>query len=110
MKSHWTLHCVHCLQVLDLARRHDSKIITSGKYEVIMGDARFCLIPRGQSSWTLRTFEAFFAGCIPVLLSDHVELPFERFVDYSKMSVKWPADKIDDSLVCPYFKTPACTQ
>lgn len=64
-----------------------------------MGSARFCLVPRGQSAWTRRAFESFFAGCVPVLLSDHVELPYEKYVDYSKMTVKWPGDRIDASLV-----------
>ena len=83
----------------ELAKQFPHDIRTDGDYFDLLGSSRFCLIPRGQSAWTRRTFEAFLSGCIPVLLSDHVALPFERFVDYSKMTVKWPGDRIDATLV-----------
>lgn len=86
-------------QVAALAEQHPRTMTKDGDYVTMMGAARFCLIPRGQSAWTRRAFEAFFAGCVPVFLADHVELPFEAAVDYSKMTVKWPADRIDSSLV-----------
>ena len=56
-------------------------------------------MPRGLSPWTLRTYETFFAGCVPVIISDAVRLPFQEFVDYSRVSIKWPEALIDDSLV-----------
>jgi Exostosin family len=94
------LQAIHIvMQVRELARRHPDSIASDGDYTALMGDARFCLVPRGQSAWTRRAFEAFFAGCVPVLLSDHVELPFEQFVDYSKMTIKWPGDQITSALV-----------
>eukprot|EP00976_Prorocentrum_cordatum_P115870 1196077-Prorocentrum_minimum.AAC.1 len=34
------------------------------KYFELMGDSKFCFSPRGQSSWTLRFYESFFAGCV----------------------------------------------
>ena len=44
--------------------------------------------PRGLNAYTSTTFE-FIAGlCIPVLVSDDVELPFEDFLDYQKFSLK----------------------
>jgi len=39
-------------------------------YSFFMGNSHFCLIPRGRGFWTVRLFEAFLAGCIPVLLTD----------------------------------------
>ena len=87
------------LQVSELQAQHIGLIGVEGDYAQLMGSARFCLVPRGQSAWTRRAFESFFSGCVPVLLSDHVELPFESSIDYSKMTVKWPGDRIDSSLV-----------
>ena len=75
----------------------------------MMGNARFCLVPRGQSAWTRRAFESFFAGCVPVFLSDHVELPFEHALDYSRMTVKWPGDKINADLVRLMMLVPLST-
>ncbi|OVA01995.1 Exostosin-like [Macleaya cordata] len=54
-------------------------------------NAKFCLAPRGESSWTLRFYESYFVECVPVILSDQVELPFQNVVDYSKISIKWPS-------------------
>ncbi|CAB4289148.1 unnamed protein product [Prunus armeniaca] len=57
-------------------------------------NAKFCLAPRGESSWTLRFYEAFFVECVPVILSDQVELPFQNVVDYTQISIKWPSTRI----------------
>ncbi|CEM14625.1 unnamed protein product [Vitrella brassicaformis CCMP3155] len=63
-----------------------------------MGDSRFCFVPRGKSGWSLRFFEALFAGCVPVLLSDKWELPFEELFDVTKFVIKWPAKRINTHL------------
>ena len=42
----------------------------------LMGDSRFCLVPRGRAAWSVRFFETLWAGCVPVLLSDHYEVPY----------------------------------
>lgn len=67
-------------------------------------NARFCLAPRGESSWSLRLYEAFFAECVPVILSDQIELPFQNVVDYSQFSIKWPLTRIDEELL-KYLKS-----
>ena len=46
-----------------------------------MGNARFCLAPRGRAAWSVRFFEALWAGCVPVLLSDYYEVPFEALFE-----------------------------
>ncbi|KAM3207450.1 hypothetical protein ACQJBY_062601 [Aegilops geniculata] len=61
-------------------------------------NAKFCLAPRGESSWTLRFYESFFVECVPVLLSDVVELPFQNVIDYTEISIKWPSSKIGPEL------------
>ncbi|CAL1133395.1 unnamed protein product [Cladocopium goreaui] len=67
-------------------------------YAGIMGNAKFCLCPKGASSYTSRVFEALFAGCVPVILSDHVRLPFEELVHWKDFSIAWPMDQADLSL------------
>mmetsp|Transcript_61153 Transcript_61153/g.129147 ORF Transcript_61153/g.129147 Transcript_61153/m.129147 type:complete len:310 (-) Transcript_61153:135-1064(-) len=64
-----------------------------------MGQSHFCLVPRGSSAWTIHLYESFFFGCIPVILSDQFDLPFQEIVDWPSFSIKWPMDKIDMSLL-----------
>eukprot|EP00971_Amphidinium_carterae_P070035 1385809-Amphidinium_carterae.1 len=63
------------------------------------GKARFCFVPRGKSGWSLRLFEAMFAGCVPVILSDKWELPFEDFLDVTQAVIKWPSTQIGPQLI-----------
>eukprot|EP00929_Paragymnodinium_shiwhaense_P109023 TRINITY_DN75389_c0_g1_i1.p1 TRINITY_DN75389_c0_g1~~TRINITY_DN75389_c0_g1_i1.p1 ORF type:complete len:571 (-),score=99.80 TRINITY_DN75389_c0_g1_i1:26-1738(-) len=67
-------------------------------YTEVLGNSQFCLCPKGASSYTSRVFEALFAGCIPVILSDEVRLPFADLVDWSQFSIRWPMAKADESL------------
>nr|GEW81580.1 probable glucuronosyltransferase GUT1 [Tanacetum cinerariifolium] len=68
-------------------------------YFLHLRNAKFCLAPRGESSWTLRFYESFFVECVPVLLSDQAELPFQNVVDYSQISIKWPSSRIGTELL-----------
>eukprot|EP00927_Polykrikos_kofoidii_P046920 TRINITY_DN41026_c0_g1_i2.p1 TRINITY_DN41026_c0_g1~~TRINITY_DN41026_c0_g1_i2.p1 ORF type:complete len:543 (-),score=81.06 TRINITY_DN41026_c0_g1_i2:129-1757(-) len=67
-------------------------------YFEIMGDSHFCLVPMGTSSWTNHLYEAFFAGCIPVILSDDFEVPFQDLLDWPSFSIKWPMDDVSMGL------------
>ncbi|KAI4337913.1 hypothetical protein L6164_016277 [Bauhinia variegata] len=62
-------------------------------------NAKFCLAPRGESSWTLRFYESYFVECVPVILSDQAELPFQNVIDYSQISIKWPSSRIGPQLL-----------
>ncbi|XP_062185689.1 probable glucuronosyltransferase Os03g0107900 [Phragmites australis] len=62
-------------------------------------NAKFCLAPRGESSWTLRFYESFFVECVPVILSDEVELPFQNVIDCREISIKWPSSRIGPELL-----------
>lgn len=93
-----------------------------------LGNSKFCLTPRGESSWTLRFYESFFVvslsfsntctqafwgwwsysnlllffheqECVPVILSDQVELPFQNVIDYTEISIKWPSTSIGPELL-----------
>eukprot|EP00927_Polykrikos_kofoidii_P072226 TRINITY_DN68369_c0_g1_i1.p1 TRINITY_DN68369_c0_g1~~TRINITY_DN68369_c0_g1_i1.p1 ORF type:complete len:615 (+),score=103.34 TRINITY_DN68369_c0_g1_i1:191-2035(+) len=65
----------------------------------LMGRTRFCFIPKGKSAWSLRFFEALFANCVPVVLSDNWELPFEAFLDLPSFVIKWPMHDVGDKLL-----------
>lgn len=66
-----------------------------GDYPERKGDSHFCLVPAGTSPWTNHLYESFYAGCIPVILSDEYELAFMNDLPWEKFSIKWP-----ESLVC----------
>lgn len=99
------------LQLIELAKQFPDKLESpelklSGpdklkriEYFEHLRNAKFCLAPRGESSWTLRFYEAFFVECVPVILSDQVELPFQDVVDYSKISIKLPSTSIGPQLL-----------
>ncbi|KAI4307182.1 hypothetical protein L6164_030397 [Bauhinia variegata] len=37
--------------------------------------------------------------CVPVILSDQAELPFQNVIDYSQISIKWPSTRIGPQLL-----------
>lgn len=47
----------------------------------------FCLSPAGDTPSSARLFDAIVSGCIPVIVSDELELPFEGILDYRKVRV-----------------------
>mmetsp|Transcript_63064 Transcript_63064/g.150287 ORF Transcript_63064/g.150287 Transcript_63064/m.150287 type:complete len:649 (+) Transcript_63064:103-2049(+) len=51
--------------------------------QTILRKARFCPIPRGDSGATKRFYSSILAGCIPVVISDHLPRPFSRLIDYN---------------------------
>lgn len=67
----------------------------SKKYVQEMDESRFCIIPRGNTPWTRRFFDAVVRGCIPAVLSDPVAFPFERLLDFRRMTIKLPEQWLD---------------
>mmetsp|Transcript_144143 Transcript_144143/g.461480 ORF Transcript_144143/g.461480 Transcript_144143/m.461480 type:complete len:556 (+) Transcript_144143:63-1730(+) len=65
----------------------------------VMGNAKFCFVPKGKSAWSLRFYEALFANCVPVVLSDFWELPFEDFLHLPSFVIKWPMSEVGDQLL-----------
>ena len=61
--------------------------------------ARFCLVPAGTSPWTNHLYEAFFAGCIPVVLSDALALPFPEEIAWPQVAIRWPEAAANASLI-----------
>lgn len=64
-------------------------------YMCAMSDAVFCLAPRGQAAWSPRLDEAIAAGCIPVIIADFYDPPFQGVFEYAAFSVR-----ISESDVC----------
>ncbi|CAI5528378.1 unnamed protein product [Closterium sp. Naga37s-1] len=66
-----------------------------------MRRAKYCLVPRGDTSSSCRLFDAMLSGCrlfdamlsgcIPVIISDALDPPFEDAIDYSAFSLLLPA-------------------
>ncbi|XP_071736419.1 probable arabinosyltransferase ARAD1 isoform X2 [Rutidosis leptorrhynchoides] len=52
-----------------------------------MRSSKFCLHPAGDTPSSNRLFDAIASHCVPVIVSDHIELPFESELDYTKFSL-----------------------
>ena len=56
-------------------------------YDDLLATTLFCLMPRGDSTSSARFFDVMSAGCIPVVVSDWIFLPFQHIIDYSMFVV-----------------------
>lgn len=83
-------------QKLDGAHFEDStENFSPEAYTNGMSNASFCLVPKGDTPTSRRLFDAIMAGCIPVIVSDGISLPFKDFVDWPSFSVRLDEDKVD---------------
>lgn len=64
----------------------------SAWYDRQMRTAKFCLVLRGDTTSSKRFFSAVAAGCLPVVVSDGLRLPFAAsgMVDYSAFALFFP--------------------
>ncbi|XP_076925876.1 putative arabinosyltransferase ARAD1 [Bidens hawaiensis] len=56
-----------------------------------MSGSKFCLNIAGDTPSSNRLFDAIVSHCVPVIISDEIELPYEDILDYSKFSIFVPA-------------------
>ncbi|XVF02741.1 hypothetical protein REPUB_Repub04eG0200200 [Reevesia pubescens] len=49
--------------------------------------SKFCLHPAGDTPSSCRLFDAIVSHCVPVIVSDKIELPYENEIDYSEFSI-----------------------
>lgn len=52
-----------------------------------MASSKFCLNIAGDTPSSNRLFDAIVSHCVPVIISDDIELPFEDVLDYSEFCV-----------------------
>ncbi|EPS63888.1 exostosin-like protein, partial [Genlisea aurea] len=52
-----------------------------------MRASKFCLHPAGDTPSSCRLFDAIVSHCVPVIVSDKIELPFESELDYKEFSI-----------------------
>ncbi|KAF3793354.1 putative arabinosyltransferase [Nymphaea thermarum] len=52
-----------------------------------MHSSKFCLHPAGDTPSACRLFDAIVSLCVPVIVSDDIELPFEDVIDYTKIAI-----------------------
>lgn len=77
----------------------DNVIFTTDKvsdYLDKMKSSKFCFIVRGDTSSSRRLFTAIATGCIPVIISDWIVLPFAELIDYSKFTITFPESIVNN--------------
>ncbi|KAK6925011.1 Exostosin, GT47 domain [Dillenia turbinata] len=52
-----------------------------------MASSKFCLNIAGDTPSSNRLFDAIASHCVPVIISDEIELPFEDVLDYSEFCI-----------------------
>ncbi|XP_047328485.1 probable arabinosyltransferase ARAD1 [Impatiens glandulifera] len=52
-----------------------------------MHTSKFCLHPAGDTPSACRLFDAIVSLCIPVIVSDYIELPFEDVISYKNIAI-----------------------
>ncbi|KAE9598720.1 hypothetical protein Lal_00022407 [Lupinus albus] len=52
-----------------------------------MHTSKFCLHPAGDTPSACRLFDAIVSLCVPVVVSDYIEFPFEDVIDYRKIAI-----------------------
>ena len=52
-----------------------------------MHTSKFCLNPAGDTPSACRLFDSIVSLCVPLIVSDSIELPFEDVIDYRKFSI-----------------------
>jgi hypothetical protein len=66
-----------------------SASLSGAEYSQRMSRADFCLMLRGDTASSKRLFSAISHGCIPVIISDWIPLPFEALLDYSQFTLRF---------------------
>ncbi|KAL9227362.1 hypothetical protein vseg_003058 [Gypsophila vaccaria] len=65
-----------------------------------MGSSKFCLNIAGDTPSSNRLFDAIVSHCVPVIISDDIELPYEDVLDYSEFSVfVWASDAVKEGFL-----------
>jgi len=57
----------------------------------------FCLSPHGDSSTRKAFWDALLVGCINVVYTDEVKMPFDDIINYSNLTVYIPKERVTDT-------------
>eukprot|EP00262_Sarcandra_glabra_P009978 TRINITY_DN24820_c0_g1_i1.p1 TRINITY_DN24820_c0_g1~~TRINITY_DN24820_c0_g1_i1.p1 ORF type:complete len:263 (-),score=43.68 TRINITY_DN24820_c0_g1_i1:154-876(-) len=79
--------------------------------QIGMRKSIFCLNPAGDTPSSARLFDAIVSGCIPVIVSDELELPFEGILDYRKIALfVSSSDAVQPGWLITYLKNIGSSQ
>lgn len=69
-------------------------------------DADFVLAPKGDGNYSNRFLEALSMGRIPVVVDTDIVLPLEDTIDYSKIMVRVPMERVDETprFIAEFYK------
>lgn len=57
------------------------------KYSAALAKSKFCFVLPGDG-WSARFEDAILNGCIPLIIQDEVDLPFESIFEYEKFTLR----------------------
>lgn len=76
--------------------KYNPAVEASQDYIYHMTDSKFCLIVRGDTTSSRRLYTAIATGCIPVIISDWISLPYESFLNWDKIVLIFPESIINN--------------
>jgi len=103
VKDRTALHTVNVRKLVidEHAHEPDCVLVDTSKkrlpnYDELLADSTFCLAPAGMGGegWGRRTTLSILHGCIPVVIQDDTNQPFEELLDYERFAVRMPSSEI----------------
>eukprot|EP00933_Yihiella_yeosuensis_P050358 TRINITY_DN48164_c0_g1_i1.p1 TRINITY_DN48164_c0_g1~~TRINITY_DN48164_c0_g1_i1.p1 ORF type:complete len:492 (+),score=53.78 TRINITY_DN48164_c0_g1_i1:94-1569(+) len=82
-------HKVPGARIIDTNKHYEGN-----SYEAGMSRSSFCPVLQGDTPTSSRLFDAIAAGCLPLVISDGVSLPFSDFLDWPSFSVQLPSSSL----------------
>ena len=65
-------------------------------FHEVCSRSKFILCPRGYAATSVRMYEAIQYGAVPVYISDEFITPWDDDIDWDKLVIKVPHDKLSD--------------